>query len=207
MIEQSIYEDVNILLSLKKLIKYDVTASEFLFMYLIQIQEKWKLSVYNRGRRFFNEKQVLDLIERGYLEIINNDKSILDINNLRSTELFQKVLNGNTDGDVEEWINEWYDLWPKGIKTGGYYLRADKFGALAKMKAFLVTYPMYGKDIIMNATKNYLTEQSIDGYKYTKLAPYFINKNGLSVLNGECEAVLDGDSNPNEIVSYGDDEL
>ena len=62
----------------------------------------------------------------------------------------------------------------------------------------------------MEATKSYLNEQSIKGYTYSKLAPYFIEKRGMSVLSGECEHILETGEvteSSNLTNMYGEEEL
>jgi hypothetical protein len=183
-------EDVPILISLKKLLEYKLACEDYIFLYLLYIGERWKLSKYLTEVKNINAQKYLKLIESGMVEKINPHISTISLNNLNTTQKFKDIIEGiNNEQKIENWIEKWYALWPPGIKTGGYYLKTDKTGSLRKMKRFVVKYPEYTQEDIMQATENYLREQSIKGYSFTKLAPYFIEKDGLSVLAGECEAV------------------
>ena len=203
-----IHEDVPILISLKKLINQNISADEYIVLYLLNISENWKLKQYLEIIDVDIAEITKSLIERKFLRKINDNDSV-ETGNLEVTNVLKNFLKKKSnDEDVEEWITEWYGLWPSGIKSGGYYLKTDKKGSLRKMKKFLVFNPEYDKEIIMKATKNYLLEQSIKGYAYTKLAPYFIDKDGLSILAGECEVL----ENNIELVNnghqnYGEDEI
>lgn len=92
--------------------------------------------------------------------------------------------------DVDEWIDIWYDLWPKGLKSAGYAVRTDRESCLKKLKSFQLKYPQYTKGIIIAATKKYLDIMKNKGYAYIKIAPYFINKDGTSMLEGFCNEVF-----------------
>jgi len=206
---KKIHEDVILLISLKKLIDNNMPIEDYLFLYMLYIDERWKLEQYTNNTYNISGKKILDLIDGGFIEKIRKDSFSIGYNNLRVTDVFKKILIGEEESEnVENWINDWYDLWPRGVKSGGYYLKTDKKGSLNKMKRFLVKYPEYTKEDIMLATTNYLTEQSIKGYSYTKLAPYFIDKDGLSVLAGECEILNDIDpGTESQNIGYGEDEL
>lgn len=203
-----INEDIKIFASLKKLIEYKMSIEEYLYLYLLGANEKWKLSVYVNKVHGISDEQILSLIDRGFIEFVGKKKDI-SINNLMTTKKFKNIIIGKDKNEnVENWINDWYALWPVGIKTGGYLIKTDRKGCLRKMKSFLVSYPEYSKEQIMEATKAYLLEQSINGYAYTKLAPYFIIKNGLSILAGECEALYDEvQDNSLEQPAHGETEL
>lgn len=86
------------------------------------------------------------------------------------------VENLKTDvikGTVDEWIDEWIELFPRGVKSGGRLLRSDKQSCLRKMKVFLREYN-YSKDVIMAATAAYLNSKRNENYAYTRCAVYFI---------------------------------
>lgn len=92
---------------------------------------------------------------------------------------------------VEEWINEYIDIFPEG-KYFGRTLKMHPSDCIGRMKWFIKTYG-YNKDQILQATKNYINakRESPDGHKYTKNAAYFIYKgreaiDRISDLATEC---------------------
>lgn len=89
------------------------------------------------------------------------------------------------------WIDEWIDLWPRGVKSGGYFVKSSKSACDKKMRNFIKN-TSYDKDIIMKATKLYLDDMERKQYAYIKLAHYFISKDGVSTLESFCDAVNDG---------------
>lgn len=205
---RDIIHDEVISISLQKVINYGISVEQYVFVFLIYKQQRWKLGKYITFANIDSTELALSLLELGYIKQ-SKEGDNYSLNNLDATEDFVAICTGTKEPEVlENWISEWYDLWPTGIKSGGYYLRTDKKGVLRKMKTFLVYYPQYSKKIVMEATKNYLNDQSLGGYSYTKLAPYFIEKDGMSVLAGECENIEDNEGVViNKYEGYGGEEI
>lgn len=89
-----------------------------------------------------------------------------------------------------DWIDEWLDLFPRGVKSGGKLLRSDRNACLTKMSKF-VKANKYPKDLIMRVTQDYLYERSLEDYSFTKCATYLIDKQGEgSELAALCEGAL-----------------
>lgn len=182
-----IHKDEIVSFSVKKLIENQFRIENFFIAYMVHTSKRWLLQMYLQANALDVEEALSDLLAEEYL-VLKKDEVGITINNLASTEKLSTLLSNKVNSeDVEDWIDEWYDLWPVGVKSGGLYVRTDKRGTLRKMKSFNLQYPMYDKDTIFQATKNYLLDQSIRGYSYCKLAPYFIYKDGMSILAGECE--------------------
>lgn len=85
-----------------------------------------------------------------------------------------------------DWVQEWLELFPKGMKTGGKLVRSDKKGCQEKMEIFLRMYK-YNKDFIMQVTKDYI-EDTLENGGYLRSAIYLIGKKGEgSELAALCE--------------------
>lgn len=108
----------------------------------------------------------------------------------------EPVLSGSVN-----WIEEWIDLFPRGVRSGGKLLRADAQSCLKKMEIFIKTYP-YKKEVIMEATRRYLEDRAAVNYEYTRCAVYFIyrmEKQGgetVSDLASWCEQIQHENNNP-----------
>ncbi len=92
------------------------------------------------------------------------------------------------DEKLMEFLKEWVNLWPKGVRTGSRYIRASAQNCFLKMKKFLKLYD-YSFDTITKATEMYLEERKREGYEYTKVCFYFIQKNDISDLADYCEKI------------------
>jgi len=98
--------------------------------------------------------------------------------------------------NVLEWINEFREIFPKGIRSGGMPVRGDKSSCLRKMRKFVTEYKEYNKDLILKATQNYVDNKARDGYTYMQISHYFIFKNDMSTLASECENILETPTDP-----------
>ena len=157
--------------------------------YCIYYNRKDALMDFIESHDKFNVQEIRDLEQDGWIKIINKSEKIT-FENLQIEEKFRIFVEKKTQVvDSLKWINEWFDLFPKGVKSCGYYVRSDLNGCKKRMKKFISTHPEYNEDIIMKATRNYVTRCEYIGFQYMKLAPYFIEKDGLSTLAGECEAI------------------
>jgi len=75
--------------------------------------------------------------------------------------------------DPEKWIDEWIEIFPKGVKSGGRLLRGDKPACIRKMRVFMIEYK-YSKDEIIRATEAYIKSKAEENYAFTRCAVYFI---------------------------------
>lgn len=62
--------------------------------------------------------------------------------------------------DFPEFIKEYRELFPRGIRSGGYLLKGSASGCAKKMRKFIYEHPEYSKEIILTATKITCGEKS-----------------------------------------------
>lgn len=94
---------------------------------------------------------------------------------------------------VSKWIQDYRDLYPKGMNPNGYPYRGDKKGCINNMAKFLYNYPEFDdKGLILKATGIYLEQKKKDGYAYVSMADRFIWKNDMSTLASYCEQLKEG---------------
>lgn len=97
--------------------------------------------------------------------------------------------------DVSTWIDEWIDIFPRSVKSGGKLVRGDKLSCERKMRVFLKEYK-YEKDIILAATRAYVASKEQEGYAYMTCAVYFIykmdiiNRDKVSDLASWCDQMI-----------------
>lgn len=97
--------------------------------------------------------------------------------------------------DLDVWIDEWIDIFPRGIKSGGRLIRGDKQSCLRKMRVFMKEYS-YNKQTILDATRKYIESKRDEGFQYTRCAVYFIYRvetsrsDKISDLASWCDQVL-----------------
>lgn len=103
-----------------------------------------------------------------------------------------------------DWVDEWLNIFPKGVRTGGKLVRSDAKTCKSKMLTFLKNYPQFNdKDLIFNVTKRYVQEFAENDYMYMKAASYFIDKKGEgSELAARCEEGFLDVEEPTETNSF-----
>lgn len=180
-------------INVKTLIENRVSVEQALILFFINaINEKGTMELLHEYQEVspLYTNDIKYLIDEKYLVVKDGfemkEGETFSIKNLILTEKFRIFV------DDASWTKEWFELWPKGLKSGGYYVRTDESGCRIRLKRFMQKYPKYDKDIIIKATKNYI-DRCLKSGSYFRLAPHFIEKEGISVLAGECEALI-GDS-------------
>ena len=164
----------------KQLIKSGLTPTAYITLQAIKYEEKNIL-------QYLNNLKILEIViqqleKSGYLKITGPDKS-------KDFILRKKALSLFSQSEVEEWYEEWRNLFPSGTNSGGYYYRGNKQEVLKNLKKFTKKYPKYTKEEIFNATRKYIARCKLRN-SYMMLAHYFIEKQGVgSTLLTELENV------------------
>ena len=169
-----------------------------MFLQFIYQQQQAMFDTYiSINDKFFTKDSLDDLQDLGYLQLVKEPLGYR-FNNMQITVKFiehfiEKAFVSKVGKEkVEDWIDEWYELWPKGVKSGGSVLvRSDKNGCLNKMKKFVKQNPDFNKDIIIRATKDYINHLRMSNFAFIQAAHYYIFKNDISNLASACEDVKD----------------
>lgn len=126
----------------------------------------------SKGEATYNlTKSGMEFVESLKAEFSKTQSNVTSVDiAVSGVDTLKDVINAD---DVEGWIDEWVDLFPRGVKSGGRLVRSDRQSCLRKMKVFLREYD-YDRDTILNATRKYVESKANDGYNYMKCAVYFI---------------------------------
>lgn len=177
-------------INIEQLVKIDVFG--VLLLNCIKEGKKKKLEEY--ATRFKIPTHSIEIcIKEGYLTTTSKDR-VYTFDNLFITQKYLDEYWPKKEG-VEEWILNWYELFPKGIKSGGLPIKTDLADCTKKMIKFCKEYPEYTKGIIITATQKYLNEMKQKNWAYCKIAPYLIYKDGMSILSGLCQGVYENVNN------------
>lgn len=195
-------------IDVEKLMDYNVSFNQYMFLHFIYQKQQAMFDTYiSIFDKFFDKNSLDQLLDQDYLSL-NDVRLGYRFSNMNVTPKFidhfieKPFISKLAKEKVEDWIDEWYELWPKGVKSGGSTLvRSDKNGCLNKMKKFVKTNPQFTKEIILKATKDYLLNLRLKNYAYIQAAHYYIFKNDVSNLAASCEHVLDKINN-NQETSY-----
>lgn len=86
----------------------------------------------------------------------------------------------------DSWIDDWINLWPKGVKSGGRPVRGNKTSIVEKMNRLLKNSNWKQEDII-DVTRLYIKQKEASQWQFITCADYFIIKNGSSLLEALLE--------------------
>lgn len=194
-------------IKIEKLIELHLSLEMYALLYVLYNKSEVLLTEYIKVCGKLATESIERLKYDAYIEAEcdSNGKYLLSKITLtdKAKTLFIEVKTSN----VDEWILDWYELWPKATKSGGYMIQSDPKSCLKKMIKFCEDYPMYSKGIIITATKKYIGQMRIKNWAYCKLAHYFIYKReggmDISSLEGFCAALLK-DNNVQEDIIYND---
>jgi hypothetical protein len=137
------------------------------------------------------------LVRRGYIEIDDGQAYLTE----KTRELFKIPREGFvtpkidldvavSEENIKELAKKYQSIFPVGIRSGGYLVRGTAQSCESKLKSFRRKYPDYDEAIILQATQSYVDRKAREAYNHMKLAPYFIEKDGISMLAAECEELL-----------------
>lgn len=190
------------------LLKQKLSIEEYVVSFMINNKKDGFFQLARYARMFpVSEETVKKIEDRGLVKFKKDlgKDGLYSIFSIEASSDFDELISTE---HLSSWIQEWVDLWPKGIQSGGYRIRPSLNEAQAKMKRFCNIHPEYSKETIIEATKNYIDRFSIKGYNYIKLGKYFIFKDNESTLADECEAAIEDLSDVHiKQPSYGEQEL
>ena len=153
---------------LSMIISEDV-SEEFIIEYLMTAQ-------YDTPKELYN-----DLQEWGFIKIIGDGYKDISLRPLGI-----ELIGETTVDEVTELASKIRDLFPKGVKSGGYLVRSSEGDIADKLRKFFKKHK-YTTEQVLKATKNYVSRKESENYAYMQRATYFIEKDGVSNLAAECD--------------------
>ena len=105
-------------------------------------------------------------------------------------DLGLELIGQSKSDDIVEFAEKFKELFPKGIKSGGYPVRSSVTDIADKLRKFFKKHK-YTQEQVLEATKKYVERKELDGYSYMQQAHYFIEKNGASNLASEIDSLGD----------------
>jgi hypothetical protein len=183
-------------IDIEKLIDYGLSTNQYL---LCQFVYQQNYSLMNEYMSIFGAFKASDfeyIINNEYIGLNNKEKGYRFSNFYITTKFINQFIEkpdiDKLKGEsVDDWIDIWYNLFPKGIKTMGYLVRSDKNGCIIKLKKFIKTHKHITKEIILKATYDYVQYFRLNNWQGIQVGHYFINKNGVSNLASLCESIIE----------------
>lgn len=156
--------------------KLGISINEYCLIYLLYHDCKDTIGA--------TTEMILNLEAKGFVKDLP-DGIIL---RKKTLDLFNVIVPTKTK-DLEEFVENYRNLFPSGVKSGNRLVKGDKFGCLSKLRNFTVKYPEYTKEEVLEATKIYIDLCRKRNYDKMTSADYFIEKDKVSMLASYCEDI------------------
>lgn len=111
----------------------------------------------------------------------------------------KKILGEPALDNVKELAKKMINLFPIGVKSGGYPVRASVNDVTDKLKKFLKNNK-YTHEEILKATERYVNRKKLENYSFMQRIIYFIEKDKFSSLASEIEDMKA--SKEDELIDY-----
>lgn len=170
------------------LVNNHLSFKQFIFLYAIDNNLQSLFDKYNNIDKITKD-EILLLEDNDFIRIDRTEDESIYFSKCfikENGKILLNEINAKTENVNDLFIEEWFELWPKGIKSGGYYVKTDKNGCKKNLEKFIKNHPNLSKETILKATKKYIEDMKDRNYQYIKLAPYFIYKDNISLLEGYC---------------------
>jgi hypothetical protein len=159
-------------INIDSLLKSTLTPDQYLILLLIHKKEfkaveKLVMRLYGYCDQYLGEIYYM-LQEDGWMKI-NGNKCPGDC---IVREKFLKLLNDNTDMNIESWVDEYRNLF-KGKKPGTI---GDRELCIKHLTWLLTEYPQYTKEDVMKAASYYISTCAKDNYQYLMKSNYLLSK-------------------------------
>lgn len=156
--------------------KLGISINEYCLIYLLYHDCKNTIQA--------TTEMILNLESKGFVKDLP-DGIVL---RKKTLDLFSVTVPTKTK-ELEEFVENYRNLFPSGVKSGNRLVKGDKFGCLNKLKNFTSKYPEYSKEEILEATKVYIDLCRKRNYDKMTSADYFIEKDKVSMLASYCEDI------------------
>lgn len=120
---------------------------------------------------------ILDSLEvNGYIKILNEKYLLREEGKalIKETGITIKVNKADKLKQVKDLAITLINIFPKGVKTAGHYVRDNKVDVEKALVRFYTIYD-YPKEILIKATEAYVKEKERDSYKFMLTLGSFIH--------------------------------
>lgn len=111
----------------------------------------------------------------------------------------RKLLSFDDTDTLRELAKKMIDLFPIGVKSGGYPVRASINDVTDKLKKFFKNNK-YTHEEVIKATERYVNRKRLENYSFMQRIIYFIEKDKSSSLASEIEDMKA--SKEDELIDY-----
>ena len=147
---------------------------------------KYNSEEYSKVEDTFSKAE-LDLLQaNGFIKITSDDYTF---------ELLEKAetLFGKKLDSLAELASKLIEIYPQGVKSGGYPVRGSKVDVTDKLRKFFKKHK-YTHEQVIAATQKYVNRKREESWAYMQRLVFFIEKDSTSNLAAEIDG-MKGDNN------------
>ena len=133
-----------------------------------------------------NPKELSILEKYGFIKITSDDYDFALLE--KAEALFGKKLDSLT-----ELASKLIEIYPQGVKSGGYPVRGSKVDVTDKLRKFFKKHK-YTHEQVIAATQKYVNRKREESWAYMQRLVFFIEKDSTSNLAAEIDG-MKGDNN------------
>jgi len=130
----------------------------------------------------------------GFIKIVGEKPKDISIR-----DLGLELIGQSKSDSIIELANKIRDLFPVGVKSGGYPVRSSVVDIADKLRKFFKKHKSYTQEQVLEATTKYVNRKKNEGYSYMQKAVFFIEKDGMSTLASEIDALQETSSGDNYV--------
>lgn len=142
-----------------------------------------------------DDQRVYGRLEYMGLIKITGDK----LKDISIRDLGLELIGQSKSDSIIELANKIRDLFPVGVKSGGYPVRSSVVDIADKLRKFFKKHKSYTQEQVIEATTKYVNRKKNEGYSYMQKAVFFIEKDGMSTLASEIDALQETSSGDNYV--------
>jgi len=174
----------------------DNTINSFNFILLNLLFSEVPAEVILEYTGWDHEWQSLEMIEqrlesKGFVKITGEDLKDVSIR-----DLGLELIGQSKSDSIIELANKIRDLFPVGVKSGGYPVRSSVVDIADKLRKFFKKHKSYTQEQVLEATTKYVNRKRGEGYSYMQKAVFFIEKDGMSTLASEIDSLSEENELP-----------
>jgi len=132
----------------------------------------------------------------GLVKVVGDRLDSIDIS---IRDLGLELIGQSKSDSIIELAEKIRDLFPVGIKSGGYPVRSSVVDIADKLRKFFKKHKSYTQEQVLEATTKYVNRKKGEGYSYMQKAVFFIEKDGMSTLASEIDALQESSPEDNYV--------
>lgn len=188
---------MEITFNIQILLDASITPNQYLVLHLVDNYSADVVSRYLVNVGPFKKADLDVLKEKEFVTF--PDSGQFGLKDIEITEKFRKLASVKMEDHIDErdgelqFYRQVYDVFPEKIKSGGYKVKSGFPEFCRRLAVFKKKNPIFTNRIILKSTERYVAKMKMQGYKFMRLAKFFVFKGVVSdsQLYDECQEYLE----------------